>query len=75
MGLNSSLFKRELTLTNVVKDLSSIVSMWILHVILTANNVFHGSTVLAEVSGSHSDTPYSFGLLRTSDRPVAETSA
>jgi hypothetical protein len=48
--------------------------MWILHVILTANNVFHGSAILAEVSGSHLDTPHSLGLLRTSDRPVAEKS-
>ena len=42
---------------------------------------FHGSTALVDqgllavvVSGSHSNTPHSVGLLWTSDRPVAETS-
>ena len=41
----------------------------------------HGSTALVDqglldvmVSGSHSNTPHSIGLLWTSDRPVAETS-
>ena len=30
--------------------------------------------LIVEVSRSHSDTPRSVGLLRTSDRPIAETS-
>ena len=30
--------------------------------------------LILEVSGSHSHTPQSVGLLWTSDRPVAETS-
>jgi hypothetical protein len=41
---------------------------------------FYGSTapvglgfLVVEVSRSHSDTLYSVGLLRTSDRPVSET--
>ena len=48
---------------------------------LRLNFLFHGSTAtvgqvlpIDEVSRSHSDTPHSIGIFRTSDRPVAEAS-
>ena len=50
------------------------------HAILLSLLCFHGSTALVgqglliiEISRSHSDTPHWVGLLRTSDRPDAET--
>ena len=62
--------------TTATQFLSSILGSWFIEVGITCTLVLVGlGLLIVEVSRSHSNIAHSVGLLRASDRPVAETSA